>query len=292
MTENELERHEVGGACQADDTAHADGADMPGRAGDAHPPGVKICGITTMREADWVNAAGADYAGFVFYEKSRRSVSMMDAVMIKRSLYPSVKSVAVTVSPTVEQLRQIEIAGFDILQVHNELPLDVLRECRLPIWRAFNIASFADAAGTGEGCGGTGACAAKREAGAGQPGVCEAEDGAECGRTQRQTEDGAMRAERTRLEDALIEAYVLDGAAFGGGKPFDWADSALAGQLRALFGTKKLVLAGGLNAENVAEGIRLFSPDVVDVSSGVEREWGSGKDEQKIYEFVRKVREG
>ena len=29
-------------------------------------PKVKICGITTMKEADWLNAAGADYAGFVF----------------------------------------------------------------------------------------------------------------------------------------------------------------------------------------------------------------------------------
>lgn len=28
-------------------------------------PKVKICGITTMKEADWLNAAGADYAGFV-----------------------------------------------------------------------------------------------------------------------------------------------------------------------------------------------------------------------------------
>ena len=34
-------------------------------------PEVKICGITTMKEADWLNAAGADYAGFVFYEKSK-----------------------------------------------------------------------------------------------------------------------------------------------------------------------------------------------------------------------------
>ena len=30
------------------------------------------------------------------------------------------------------------------------------------------------------------------------------------------------------------------------------------------------MLAGGLNAENVAEGIRIFSPDVADISSGVE----------------------
>ena len=52
------------------------------------------------------------------------------------------------------------------------------------------------------------------------------------------------------------------------------------------------MLAGGLTAENVTEGIRLFAPDIVDVSSGVECDYASGKDEEKIYQFVRKVREG
>ncbi|MGN0343628.1 MAG: hypothetical protein ACI4EC_01555, partial [Lachnospiraceae bacterium] len=186
----------------------------------AGTPKIKICGITTMKEADWLNEAGVEYAGFVFYEKSKRNVSMMDAVMIKKSLYPSVKTVAVTVSPTVDRLREIEIAGFDILQVHKTLSLEVLRECRLPIWRAFNIADTQDAAEqTSYTCG-----------------------------------SAAEQSEREQLEDQLIEAYVLDGVEFGSGKTFDW-NSGSVEQIKTLFGDKKLVLAGGLTPANVAEGI-------------------------------------
>ena len=227
-------------------------------------PEVKICGITTMKEADWLNAAGADYAGFVFYEKSRRNISIMDAVMIKKSLYPSVKAVAVTVSPTVEQLRAIEIAGFDILQVHKDLSLEVLRECKLPIWRAFNIGAFADVK--------------KLEtAGSGEEEL-----------TQTDMSEKEQK-ERERLEDERIEAYVLDGIAFGSGKTFDWSSGSVA-QIKALFGNKKLVLAGGLKPSNVAKGIEIFEPDIVDVSSGVEKESGSGKDEEKIQQFISEVR--
>lgn len=34
-------------------------------------PEVKICGLKKPADAQYVNDAGADYAGFVFYEKSR-----------------------------------------------------------------------------------------------------------------------------------------------------------------------------------------------------------------------------
>jgi phosphoribosylanthranilate isomerase len=42
------------------------------------------------------------------------------------------------------------------------------------------------------------------------------------------------------------------------------------GPIRNGGGGARLVLAGGLNAENVGAAIRLLRPDVVDVSSGVE----------------------
>ena len=41
-------------------------------------PKVKICGITEEREAEFLNEGKADYAGMVFYEKSRRNISFID----------------------------------------------------------------------------------------------------------------------------------------------------------------------------------------------------------------------
>ena len=51
------------------------------------------------------------------------------------------------------------------------------------------------------------------------------------------------------------------------------------------------MLAGGLTPDNVSRGIDIFSPDIVDVSSGVEKEpgQGTGKDREKIQKFVRNM---
>ena len=51
-----------------------------------------------------------------------------------------------------------------------------------------------------------------------------------------------------------------------------------------------LILAGGLNPENVREAIKIVKPYGVDVSSGVESAPGI-KDPGKLKEFIRRVRE-
>ena len=66
---------------------------------------------------------------------------------------------------------------------------------------------------------------------------------------------------------------------FGGtGQRFDWdwIDAGLE---------KRLMLAGGLNADNVSEAIRRVRPAAVDVSSGVERDKGI-KDSDRMRAFI------
>ena len=70
----------------------------------------------------------------------------------------------------------------------------------------------------------------------------------------------------------------------GSGVTFDWELLKGSG-IRA----ERLILAGGLNAENVGEAIRRVNPFMVDVSSGVERD--KRKDEALIHEFVRAVKD-
>ena len=70
----------------------------------------------------------------------------------------------------------------------------------------------------------------------------------------------------------------------GLGKSFDWR------LLENLNLAVPFMLSGGLDADNVAEALRITRAPSVDVSSGVEREPGE-KDPDKIREFIRAARE-
>ena len=63
---------------------------------------IKICGITRESETEVLNRMQVDYAGFVFFEKSKRNVSIEQAKEIKKHLKSSIKTVAVTVNPALD----------------------------------------------------------------------------------------------------------------------------------------------------------------------------------------------
>ena len=49
------------------------------------------------------------------------------------------------------------------------------------------------------------------------------------------------------------------------------------------------MIAGGLNITNIREALETLKPDIVDISSGVEKERGI-KCEEKIKDFIKYVR--
>jgi phosphoribosylanthranilate isomerase len=76
------------------------------------------------------------------------------------------------------------------------------------------------------------------------------------------------------------EAILIDGPA--NGITFDW------NQARGL--SEKVIVAGGLDASNVAEAIRIARPWGVDASSGLESAPGI-KDHEKIKQFVKAAKD-
>lgn len=202
-------------------------------------PQIKICGLTRLEEAGYLNEVKADYAGFVFYRKSKRNVTMDQARLVHTGLSENIKCVAVTVSPDVRLCQQIEEAGFDILQVHGELKPEVLIQSQIPIWRACNIKDIKE-------------------------------------------------LEQLEQHEKIV-AYLVDASDYGSGRTFDWQSCQdIKEKKEHYFKGKTFVLAGGLNSENVAEGVQTFEPDIVDVSSGVEKD--GRKDRQLIADFVRSAR--
>lgn len=210
---------------------------------------IKICGLTRPKEANYINEARVDYAGFVFYGPSKRNVSIAQAREIKALLNPQVKCVAVMVAPDIELINQVQEAGFDILQIHKALTEEMLDAARLPIWYAINI-------------------------------LDESEAKKKLSFIENLSED----------REKKIEAILVDAPEFGSGKTFNWHKSRrlLKAGAQSPPERKLFVLAGGLDASNVAEGIRLFEPDIVDVSSSVEGD--DGKDKDKILSFAEAVR--
>ncbi|TAH45474.1 MAG: phosphoribosylanthranilate isomerase [Gammaproteobacteria bacterium] len=78
----------------------------------------------------------------------------------------------------------------------------------------------------------------------------------------------------------LLDAHVV-GEPGGQGTRFDWSRRVQVAQA--------LILAGGLDAGNVAEAIRCMRPFAVDVSSGIEASAGV-KDPARMRAFVEAVR--
>ena len=91
----------------------------------------------------------------------------------------------------------------------------------------------------------------------------------------------------SHLHDYRVSAYLLDtyvkGAMGGTGRVFDWNLAVKAKK----YG--RIILAGGLNPENIASAILQVRPYGVDVSSGVEMSPGC-KDPAKIKAFISAVR--
>lgn len=104
---------------------------------------VKICGITNKQEIEYINKYKPDFAGFVmFFPKSKRNIEVSTAKKLLNTLISSVKSVAVMVEPTAEQINAAMECGFDYVQIHGNVDSSLLITSPLPVIRAFNVSDM------------------------------------------------------------------------------------------------------------------------------------------------------
>lgn len=192
---------------------------------------VKICGITNLEDALAACEAGADALGFVFYDKSPRSIDVDTAATIISKLPPFVQTVALFVNVSAQTVDEIcKTTKICMAQIHFEPEksfFDTLKVRHLKVVRASS------------------------------------------------KEQLTLFGDEYRIVDSHTQSYG------GSGERLDleWFRE---------IDCSKIILAGGLNSENVAQAAA-FGFYGVDVSSGVELSPGK-KDRLKVAQFIKNAK--
>lgn len=106
---------------------------------------VKICGITSARDARFAVAAGADAIGLVLYDPSPRNVSIEQARDICAQLPAFVTVVALCVDkPAVEVNTLLQALPVDLLQFHGSEDAEYCSQFDRPYMKAVRVAAGMD----------------------------------------------------------------------------------------------------------------------------------------------------
>ena len=232
---------------------------------------VKICGTTSLHDAELAIACGADAVGFVF-APSRRQVSVEQVAAITAGMPEGIQRVGIFAAPDTDAiLHAVRQARLTAIQLHLPHHPELLKglSASLPkdvrIWQVVSFETRSDDA--------------------------------------RLAEQSFLRELLAALTDTRISAVLLDaakaGRSGGSGESFPWQRVApLVRQAERTakqtcgetgFEPRPLIVAGGLNAENVAEAIHVFTPWGVDCVSGVEAQPGR-KDRLRVEAFIKAAR--
>lgn len=112
---------------------------------------VKICGILEDRHIFAAAQSGASYVGFVFFEKSRRNVSIPTAQRLANDTPNGIVRVALLVNPSNICInRVLENVSIDMIQLHGNETVERVNEIKgvskLPVMKAIGIKTKADLA--------------------------------------------------------------------------------------------------------------------------------------------------
>jgi len=210
---------------------------------------IKICGNTSLEDAMIAAEAGADAVGFVFAPSPRRVTAEQVAVIVPR-LPAEIEKIGVFVDATVEEMvATVEAAGLTGVQLHWDAPNELTAALRARLGTKLRILRVVH---------------------------FDAE----------RSEGQAALAFDSNVDAILVDSRTAT-AVGGTGESYDWgaARQSLFERAEEL----KLIAAGGLTRENVAEAIATLCPWGVDVVSGVEAAPGR-KDAAKVRAFIVNAR--
>lgn len=101
---------------------------------------VKVCGITSVADAQMVSYAGADALGLVFYPKSPRNVSLEQARTISQAIPPFITRVGLFLNAERDFITQVlEQVTLDVIQFHGNESAEFCRSFGRPYIKALGM---------------------------------------------------------------------------------------------------------------------------------------------------------
>lgn len=249
---------------------------------------IKVCGITCFEQMYELQSLGADYAGMIFYEGSKRYVDdkMKNEKQQIRNL--QIKKVGIFVNADSKNIEEvIEEYGLDAIQLHGDETAEFCNEFkhRVEVIKAFRISGTENIAELFEPYEKTCHYFLFDTAPFNSPGEDEFHI------KTLLNEDADITSASSLNEVSGQMASPIGGSwkrAYGGsGKQFDWKI------LKNADITKPFFLSGGIGLEDVERIKQFHHPQLyaVDVNSRFETEPGF-KDLKKVEKFIQSINHG
>jgi anthranilate synthase/indole-3-glycerol phosphate synthase/phosphoribosylanthranilate isomerase len=251
---------------------------------------IKVCGITNAEDALAACRAGANWIGVIFVPNSKRCVSPEQALEVVQAVRsfgersgPTVLSIPDTGDKALPRLvaaaRALEEAarrGPMVVGVFQNQSSDFIQEmvatCGLDLVQLHGVEGMA--------------AANAAKCGAPAIRVVDIETDPNTGKAETNAAETLLDAVTTDPIAILLDTSIKGTKDGGGtGVTFDWS---IAQQMQN--GGLPVIIAGGLNVNNIKDAVGTIRPWGVDVSSGVEASPGK-KDLEKVQNFVKNARD-
>ncbi len=196
---------------------------------------IKICGINDAKFLCDAQKLNINAIGLMFYEPSKRNISIENAQKLVRNIAPFLQITAVFVNPNKELVQKV-LASLPVhlLQFHGNESENFCQSFQRPYIKAISLSKLDD-----------------------------------------------FKKYETQYQTAT--AFLLDSSSGGSGKAFDW-------NLIPQDSLKPIIIAGGINSDNVTHLLRNYKIAAIDLSSGIEDSQNK-KSIAKLKKLIKAVRE-